>query len=87
MGIRGLVPGFPELPKALCDGPFVEPLVGPELPRAWANEVPEVLSVTWSIWPRVLTPDNGALASWTLLIEKDMRPLWMYAESSYTYGT
>jgi hypothetical protein len=57
MGIRGLVPGFPEPPEALGDGPSVEPLVGPELPRAWADEALE------AVWPRVLTPDDGAPTS------------------------
>jgi hypothetical protein len=50
MGIRGLVPSFPELPKGLCDSPSVEPLVGPELLRAWANGVPEVLYVIRAVW-------------------------------------
>jgi hypothetical protein len=63
MGIRGLVPGFPKLPKAPYDGPSIEPLVGPELLRAWADECPEVLCPIGAVWPRVLTPDNGALAS------------------------
>jgi hypothetical protein len=63
MGIRGLVLGFPELPKALYDGPSVEPLIGPELPRAWADEVSKALCVTRVIWPRVLTPNDGAPAS------------------------
>jgi hypothetical protein len=63
MGIRGSVPGFPELPKAPYDGPSVEPLVGLELLRAWADDVPEVLYVIRAVWPRVLTPDDGAPAS------------------------
>jgi hypothetical protein len=63
MGIRGLVPGFPELPKAPCDGPSIEPLVGLELPRAWTDEVPEVLCVIKLVWPRVLTPVDDALVS------------------------
>jgi hypothetical protein len=57
MGIRGLVPGFPEPSEALGDGPSVEPLVGLELPRAWADETPK------AVWPRVLTPDDGTLTS------------------------
>jgi hypothetical protein len=63
MEIKGLVPGFLELTKALCDGPFVEPWIGPKLVRAWADEVPEVLCVIRAIWPQVLTPDDGAPAS------------------------
>jgi hypothetical protein len=57
MGIRGLVPGFPKLPETLGDGPSVEPIVDLELLQAWAGEVPSI------VWPRVLTPDDGAPAS------------------------
>jgi hypothetical protein len=31
MGIRGFALGFPEPLKGFCNGPSVEPLVGPEL--------------------------------------------------------
>jgi hypothetical protein len=43
MGIRGFAPVFPEPPGGFCDGPSAEPLVGPELLRAWANDASEVL--------------------------------------------
>jgi hypothetical protein len=43
MGIRGFDLGFPEPPGGFCDGPSVEPLVGPELLGAWANDASEVL--------------------------------------------
>jgi hypothetical protein len=63
MGIRGLVPGFLEPPKALCDVPSVEPPAGLGLPRAWADKVFEVLYVIKATWPRVLTPNDAAPAS------------------------
>jgi hypothetical protein len=63
MGIRGLVPGFPEPPEAPCDGPSVKPLVDPKLLRAWADEAPGVLCTVGAIWPWVLMPDDGALDS------------------------
>jgi hypothetical protein len=63
MGIRGLVPGFPEPPKSLCDGPSVEPLTGSELPRAQADKVSEALCIIKATWPQVLTPDDATPAS------------------------
>jgi hypothetical protein len=63
MGIRGLVPGLPEPPKASCDGPSVEPLISLELLRAWADKAPRVLCTIGAAWPRVLIPDDGAPAS------------------------
>jgi hypothetical protein len=38
IGIRGFAPGFPELLEGFYNGPSTEPLVGPELLRALANE-------------------------------------------------
>jgi hypothetical protein len=61
MGIRGLVPGLTEPPEAPCDGPSVEPLIGPELLRACTDKAPGVLCAIGSVWPRVLIPDDGAL--------------------------
>jgi hypothetical protein len=43
MGIKGFAPGFPESPEGFCDGPSVEPLVGPELLAAWADEASRIL--------------------------------------------
>jgi hypothetical protein len=61
--MKGFVSGFPEPLDGFYDGPSVEPPVGLVLLRAWANEEPGVLSADEAIWPRVLTPDDGALAS------------------------
>jgi hypothetical protein len=63
MGIRGFALGFPEPPEGFCDGPSVEPLVGPELLVAWADEASRVLYAIEAFWPRVLMPDDGALVS------------------------
>jgi hypothetical protein len=62
-GIRGFVSGFPVPLDGFYDGPSVEPPVGLVLLRAWADEAPGVLCTDEAIWPRVLTPDNGTLAS------------------------
>jgi hypothetical protein len=43
MGIRGFALDFPEPPGGFCDGPSTEPLVGPKLLRAQANDTSEVL--------------------------------------------
>jgi hypothetical protein len=63
MGIKGLISSFPEPLDSFCDGPSVEPPVGLVLLGAWADEAPKVLCTDEAIWPRVLTPDDGALAS------------------------
>jgi hypothetical protein len=60
---RALTPASPEPPDGLCEGPSVEPAVGLVLLGAWTDGVPEVLCADEAIWPRVLTPDDGALAS------------------------
>jgi hypothetical protein len=62
-GIKGLDSGFPEPLDGFCDGPSVEPPVGLVLLGAWADEAPGVLCTDEAILPRVLTPNNGALAS------------------------
>jgi hypothetical protein len=43
MGIRGFAPGSPEPLEGFCDSPSIEPLVGPGLLRALADEAPKVL--------------------------------------------
>jgi hypothetical protein len=63
MGTRGLDLGKPEPPDGTCDGPTVEPPVGRVLLRARADEASEDLCAAKAIWPRVLTPVDGALAS------------------------
>jgi hypothetical protein len=63
MGIRGFAPGFPEPPEGFCDGPSVEPLVGPELLGAWVDEASRFLFTVEAVWPQVLMPDDGALVS------------------------
>jgi hypothetical protein len=63
MGSRGLDPGLPELPDVTCDGPSVEPPVGRVLLGARADGASEDLCADEAIWPRVLTPVDGALAS------------------------
>jgi hypothetical protein len=62
-GIRGLVPSFPEPLDGFCNGPSVEPPLGLELLGAWADEASGILCADEAIWPRVLTPDDGALVS------------------------
>jgi hypothetical protein len=62
-GIRGLESSFPEPPDGFCEGPYVEPPIGLVLLGAWANGASEVLYADEVIWPQVLTPDDGALAS------------------------
>jgi hypothetical protein len=62
MGIRCFVPSFPKLPKGFCDGPSSEPLIGPELLGAWADDTSKVIAAVEDVWPRVLTPDDGAPA-------------------------
>jgi hypothetical protein len=63
MGTRGLDPGKPEPPDGTCDGPTVEPPVGWVLLRARADGASKDLCAAEAIWPRVLTPVDGALAS------------------------
>jgi hypothetical protein len=63
MGIRGLDSGLPEPPDGLCEGPSIESPVGRVLLGAWADGAPEDLCANEAIWPRVLTPIDGALAS------------------------
>jgi hypothetical protein len=63
MGTRGFAPGFPELVEGFYDGPSVEPLVGPKLLGAWADEASRVIFAVEAVWPRVLTPDDGALVT------------------------
>jgi hypothetical protein len=63
MGIRGLDSGLPEPPDDICEGSSVEPPVGWVLLGARADGAPEDLCVDEAIWPRVLTPVDGALAS------------------------
>jgi hypothetical protein len=43
MGIRGFTLGFPEPLNGFCDGPSSEPLVGPRLLGALADEASSVL--------------------------------------------
>jgi hypothetical protein len=52
-----------EPPDGFCEGPSVEPPVGLVLLGARADGAPEVLCADEVIWPRVLTLDDGALAS------------------------
>jgi hypothetical protein len=68
MGIRGLDSGLPEPPDGICEGSSIEPPVGRVLLRARADGAPEDLCADEAIWPRVLTPVNGALASDTDII-------------------
>jgi hypothetical protein len=63
MGIRGFAPDFPKPLEGFGGGPSVEPLVGPELLGAWADEASRVLCAIEAIYPWVLTPDDGALVS------------------------
>jgi hypothetical protein len=63
MGIRGFAPGFPKPPRGFCDSPSVEPLVGPKLLGAWADEASGVLCAVEAFWPWVLKPDDDALVS------------------------
>jgi hypothetical protein len=63
MGIRGLYSGLPEPPDGICEGPSVEPPVGRVLLGAQADGVLKGLCADEAIWPRVLTPIDGALAS------------------------
>jgi hypothetical protein len=63
MGIRGLDSGLPEPPDGIYEGPSVEPPVGRVLLGARANGAPKDLYADEAIWPRVLTPVDGALAS------------------------
>jgi hypothetical protein len=63
MGIRGFAPGFPEPLDDFCDGPSTEPLVGPRLLGAVADEAAGVFFAIEAVWPRVLMPDDGALVS------------------------
>jgi hypothetical protein len=62
-GTRGFISGFPEPLDGFCDGPSVEPPVSLVLLGAWADKAPRVLCADEAIWPRVLTPDGGALVS------------------------
>jgi hypothetical protein len=63
MGIMGLDSGFPEPPDGFCEGPSVEPPIGLVILGARADGTPEVLCADEAIWPQVLMPNNGALAS------------------------
>jgi hypothetical protein len=63
MGTRGLDPGKPEPPDGTCDGPTVEPPVSRVLLGARADGASEDLCAAEAIWPWVLTPVDGALAS------------------------
>jgi hypothetical protein len=63
MGSRGLDPGKPEPPDGTCDGPSVEPPIGRVLLGARVDGASEGLCVAEAIWPRVLMPIDGALAS------------------------
>jgi hypothetical protein len=62
-GIRGFISDFPEPLDGFCDGPSAEPPVGLVLLIAWADEASGILCADEAIWPRVLTPDDGTLAS------------------------
>jgi hypothetical protein len=62
MGIRGLDSGLLEPPNGIREGPSVEPPVGWVLLEARANGAPKDLCADKAIWPRVLTPVDGALA-------------------------
>jgi hypothetical protein len=63
MGSRGLDPGLPEPLDGTCEGPSVEPPVGQVLLGAQADGAPKDLCTDEAIWPRVLTPVDGALTS------------------------
>jgi hypothetical protein len=63
MGIRGLDSGLPEPPDDICEGPSIVPHVGRVLLGARADGVPKDLCADETIWPRVLMPVDGALAS------------------------
>jgi hypothetical protein len=63
MGTRGLDLGKPEPPDGTCYGPTVEPPVGQVLLGARADGASEDLCAAEAIWPWVLMPVDGALAS------------------------
>jgi hypothetical protein len=69
MGIRGFTHDFPKPLEGFCDGSSIEPLVIPGLLEALAYEAPGVLFTVEVVWPRVLTPDDGALVSGVGIID------------------
>jgi hypothetical protein len=68
MGIMGIDSSLLGPPNGFCEGPSVEPPVGRVLLRAWVDGAPKDLCADEAIWPRVLTPVDGALASDTDVI-------------------